>query len=99
MNITENREGDCITLIVEGNIDTNTAPRLQATLLQAFQKISKVTVDLSKCPYMSSAGLRALLIAQKTAMSKGGKLSISNVTESVMSVFKMTKFDTVLNII
>ncbi len=99
MNITEAKKDDTLEISVEGNVDTNTAPRLQETLLQAFQKSSKVVLDLDKCPYMSSAGLRALLIAQKTAMSKGGALTICNVKEAVMSVFKMTKFDAVLNIV
>ncbi len=99
MNITETKLDDGIMIAVEGNVDTNTAPRLQETLLQAFQKASTVKLDLDKCPYMSSAGLRALLIGQKTAMSKGGTFSIFNVKDTVMSVFKMTKFDAVLNIV
>ena len=98
MTVSETKGEGMIQLSVDGNIDTNTAPRLQQSLLAAFQKSKNVVLDLNTCPYLSSAGLRALLIGQKTASSKGGSLKICNVQEPVMKVFQMTKFDQVLNL-
>ena len=80
-------------------MDTNTAPQLQTRILQCFQKSSEVVLDMAQCPYMSSAGLRALLIGQKTANSKGGILKLCNVQDTVMSVFQLSKFDSVLTIV
>ena len=99
MTITETKGEDTIQLTVEGNVDTNTAPQLQNQILQSFQKSKNVVLEMSKCPYMSSAGLRALLIGQKTATSKGGSLKICNVTTVVADVFKMSGFSTILNIV
>ncbi len=99
MNVRETKGEGMIQISVEGNVDVNTAPRLQQSLLEAFQKSRNVVLDMNGCPYMSSAGLRALLIAQKTAASKGGTFKICNVQDAVMNVFEMTKFDKVLDIV
>ncbi len=99
MTITETKGEGVLQLSVEGNVDTNTAPQLQAKILQSFQKSKNLVLEMSKCPYMSSAGLRALLLGQKTAMSKGGKMTLVGVRKEVMDIFKMTKFDSVLNIV
>ena len=98
MNVTETKGEGMIQLAVSGNVDTNTAPRLQSAVLTAFQKTSNVVLDMGQCPYLSSAGLRALLIGQKTASSKGGTFRLCNVQESVMKVLQMTKFDKVLTV-
>ena len=73
---------DCETymrLMVDGRVDTNTSPQLQQAILNAFQKQKDVVVDFLNVPYISSAGLRALLIGQKTAASKGGSMKLTNV--------------------
>ncbi|MBQ9633011.1 MAG: STAS domain-containing protein [Lachnospiraceae bacterium] len=99
MTITETKGEGTIQLGIEGNVDTNTAPQLQSRILQSFQKSKNVVLEMGECPYMSSAGLRALLLGQKTAMSKGGKLTLVNVRKEVQDIFKLTKFDSVLNIV
>lgn len=99
MTITETKGTEQIQLAIEGNVDTNTAPQLQDKILQAFQKSKNVVLDMTKCPYMSSAGLRALLIGHKTASSKGGSLKICNVADSVKQVFEVTGFAKILNIV
>ena len=98
MQVTENKEGDAIRLVVEGNVDTVTAPELQKSVLTAFQKTKHVVLDIASVPYMSSAGLRALLIGHKTATSKGGSMKIIHVHDTVMQVFKMSGFATILTI-
>lgn len=80
-------------------MDTLSAPQLQAAILQAFQSEKKVTLDFSGVPYISSAGLRALLIGQKTATAKGGSMMLRNVSEMVMNVLDMSGFSNILNIL
>ncbi len=99
MTVTETKGEDTIQLNVEGNVDTNTAPQLQTYILQAFQKGRNVVIEMSKCPYMSSAGLRALLIGQKTATSKGGSMKLVNVQPTVKDVFEVSGFATILTVI
>lgn len=92
---------DCETymrLLVEGRVDTNTSPQLQQAILNAFQKQSDVVVDFLNVPYISSAGLRALLIGQKTAASKGGSMKLTNVSDVVMNIFEMSGFSKILKI-
>lgn len=92
---------DCesyVRLIVEGRVDTNTSPQLQQAILNAFQKNKDVVVDFLNVPYISSAGLRALLIGQKTAASKGGSMKLTNVSETVMEILNMTGFSKILKI-
>lgn len=96
MTITEIKGTNEYTLLVEGRIDTTTSPQLQEKLLITFQKVNNVILDFDKCEFISSAGLRALLIGQKTAQSKRGSMKLINVNEVVMSVFEVTGFDSIL---
>ena len=98
MNISETRSGDVIHIKIDGRVDTTTSPQLQNAILQAFQKGSKLVLDFSGVEYVSSAGLRALLIGQKTANSKGGSMTLVHVAEAVLQVFKMSGFSGILHI-
>lgn len=98
MNLTETRNGSTIQIKIEGRVDTTTSPQLQQAILTAFQKGSKVVLDFQEVSYVSSAGLRALLIGQKTAMSKGGSMVMVHVQEMVMSVLEMSGFSGILQI-
>ncbi len=92
---------DCesyVRLIVEGRVDTNTSPQLQQAILNAFQKNKNVVLDFLNVPYISSAGLRALLIGQKTASSKGGSMKLTNVCETVMEILNVTGFSKMLKV-
>ena len=98
MNISETRAGDAIQIQIEGRVDTTTSPQLQSAILQAFQKGNKLVLDFSNVAYVSSAGLRALLIGQKTANSKGGSMTLTHVPEAVSQVFDMSGFSGILSI-
>ena len=98
MQVTETREGEVIQLSVEGRVDTTTAPDLQKQILDAFQKVRHVVIDFMNVEYISSAGLRALLLGQKTATGKGGSLKILNVNDAVKQVFDMSGFSKILTI-
>lgn len=96
MQITEVRENDVITISVEGRVDTNTSPQLQDAILKSFQKVNQVILNFEQCTYVSSAGLRALLIGQKTANSKKGMMKLINVPDILRSVLQMSGFINIL---
>lgn len=98
MNITESRNENVVQLAVEGRIDTNTSPQLQASILQAFQKGKTLVLDFEKVEYISSSGLRALLLGQKTANSKGGSMKLYHVSGTVKKVLDMSGFSKILTI-
>lgn len=96
MTIEEVKDGDKIQLNIEGKVDVNSSNELQTEILKAFQKCPNVILNFSGVSYISSAGLRALLIGQKTAGSKGGKFMIINANEGVMDVLRVTGLDKVI---
>ncbi len=98
MTILETRNDGIIWLDIDGRVDTNTGPQLQKSILQAFQKGSRVILNMEKVEYISSAGLRALLLGQKTACSKGGSMKLVHVCDVVMEVFRLTGFADILTI-
>lgn len=98
MTITAIQTGGQITLSIEGRVDTNTSPQLQGEILKSFQSAKSLILDFEKVPYISSAGLRALLIGQKTASSKGASMELINVTGVVMSVLESVGFSKILTI-
>ena len=98
MTINKMLNGDTVTLALEGRIDTATTPALQAAVLEAFQGAKNLVLDFEKVPYISSAGLRALLIGQKTATSKRGKMELININEMVYSILETVGFTDILNL-
>ena len=98
MEMTEKKNEGQIILEVSGSVDTVTSPELQSSILTSFQKSKELVLDMSGVPYMSSAGLRALLIGQKTAASKGGTMTVTGVQSTVMQVLEMSGFSKVLTI-
>ena len=97
MTINKNLEGSKQTLSLEGRLDTVTAPALEAELKQSLNDVAELAFDFSKLEYISSAGLRVLLAAQKT-MNKQGSMVIRHVNESIMEVFEVTGFIDILSI-
>ncbi len=98
MNIVTSDCGEYTRLMIDGRVDTVTSPQLQQAILNAFQVKNEVVVDFLNVPIISSAGLRALLIGQKTAESKGGSMRLANVNEMVLEVFQMTGFHKILTV-
>jgi anti-anti-sigma factor len=98
MEITQKQDAGQTTLLVEGRIDTNTSPALQEAITAAFKTVQSVTVDFTGVSYISSAGLRALLIGQKTASSKHGEFALTNVNEMVKSILDTVGFSKILTI-
>ena len=98
MTITKIQNGDALMLQVDGRVDTTTSPELQKAILEAFQTAAKVTLDLEKVVYVSSAGLRALLLGQKTAGSKGATMELLHVAPTVKAVLDSVGFSKILTI-
>ena len=97
MTITKTQNAAALTLAVEGRLDTTTAPELEKELKSSLAGVSELTLDFAKLEYISSAGLRVLLSAQKQ-MSKQGSMVVKNVNELVQEVFEVTGFADILNI-
>jgi anti-anti-sigma factor len=97
MTVTK-QAGEKLVLEVEGRIDTTTAPQLQAELIPAFDENKDVVLDFAKVNYISSAGLRILLMGQKTAAAKGGTLVLKNLIDDVSEVLNMTGFSKFMTI-
>ena len=97
MNIIKKQEGTTLTIALEGRLDTVTSPQLEGELRTAVNGVTDLIFDLSALEYISSAGLRVLLSAQKV-MSKQGKMTIRNVKPEIMDIFDVTGFVDILNI-
>ena len=98
MQLTKNLSGSTLTIAVDGRIDTTTAPVLENELKESLNdSIDSLIIDFEKLAYISSAGLRVLLSAQKT-MNKQGKMVVKNVSEEVNEVFEITGFCDILTI-
>ena len=89
------RNAEEIVLEIVGRLDTTTAPALDKTINENVNDIKNLTLDFKGLEYISSAGLRVLLGAQKK-MQKIGSMKVINVCESVMEVFEMTGFADIL---
>jgi len=88
MHISAQRQSDSLTLLLDGRLDMNTAPTLEAAL--QLDGVRTLTLDLNACPYISSAGLREILRAQKALVPRGGGVMLVNVARDVQEVLEVT---------
>ena len=97
MTIEKKINQDEVTLIVSGRLDTQTAPELEKELDSVLADIKELTFDFANLEYVSSAGLRVILKAQK-AMNAQGSMKLTGVNDSIMEVFDITGFLDILTI-
>ena len=97
MIINQNTNGILTTLEIIGRLDTTTAPELEVVVDNYLADTQELVLDFQGLEYISSAGLRVLLKAQKSMMKKG-KMKILNVNEAIMEVFEITGFSDILTI-
>ena len=97
MMIYKEKNGSALSVALEGRLDTSTAPVLEKTLTGSLDGVSELTMDFAGLEYISSAGLRVLLAAQK-AMNKQGSMKLKNVNETIMEIFEVTGFSDILTI-
>lgn len=97
MNITKTNSDSELVLKVEGRLDTTTAPELETEIKNSIDGVSSLIFDFAALEYISSAGLRVLLTAQKI-MSKQGKMVVKNVSNAINEIFEVTGFVDILTI-
>ena len=97
LTINKTIENGKAVFALEGLLDTLTAPELEKELRDSIDGVSELTLDFAKLEYISSAGLRVLLIAQKI-MDRQGSLKVTNVDEPIMEIFEATGFSDYLTI-
>ncbi|WP_442944916.1 STAS domain-containing protein [Oribacterium sp. C9] len=97
MNITKKKEDTKLDIALEGRLDTTTAPQLDETVNAEIEGVKELNFDFSALEYVSSAGLRVLLSAQKK-MNKQGSMVIRNVSEEINEIFNVTGFSDILTI-
>ena len=97
LNINKKADGGTLTVVLEGRLDTITSPELETELKNSLDGVTELGMDFEKLEYISSAGLRVLLSAQKT-MNSQGSMKVIHVNETVMEIFEVTGFVDVLTI-
>ena len=97
MTIEKNLNGTELNVKVSGRLDTTTAPELEAEVMGAISGVTKLVLNFEALEYLSSAGLRLLLHAQKI-MNKQGEMIIKNVNETINEIFEVTGFIDILTI-
>ena len=97
MTINKQKNGNGLFISLEGRLDTTTSPALEQELKESLEGVELLALDFEKLDYISSAGLRVLLSAQKT-MNKQGEMKIKNVNETILEIFEVTGFNDILTI-
>ena len=97
LNINKEVTGNNLTVSLEGRLDTTTAPQLEGELKSALDGKTELVIDMAKLEYISSAGLRVLLSAQKV-MNKQGNMVVKNASDEVKEIFEVTGFSDILTI-
>lgn len=98
MNIKQKKEDKKLIVSISGKVDTQTAPELMEFLKGVMPGVEELVLDFQEVEYISSAGLRVVLFAQKT-MNAQGSMTVVNVNEDIMEVFELTGFNDILTII
>ena len=97
MTVETKKTGNNLEMFIKGRLDTTTSPELELKLKDALTDIKSLVIDIKDLEYVSSAGLRVLLQAQKV-MNKQGSMVIRNASEDVMEIFEVTGFSDILTI-
>lgn len=98
MDIQKTIDGSAVTIAVSGRLDTNTAPQFETELKGCLNGASDLTLDFSGLEYISSAGLRVLLSAQKLMNAQGGSMRVTGSNDIVKEIFEVTGFTDILTI-
>ena len=96
MTIQQTKDGEILTMAIEGRIDTLTAPELKTQIEGAIDGVMDLILDFSKVDYISSAGLRSLMTAQNWMDARDGSMVIRNASKNIQGIFKVTGLDSFL---
>ena len=97
LNIEKEQNAAALSVKLSGRLDTTTAPELESVLKDSLDGVSALTIDMAGLEYISSAGLRVLLSAQKI-MNRQGEMKLVHVNETILEVFEVTGFSEILTI-
>ena len=97
MTITKEKNGTDLTIYLSGRLDTTTAPELESELSEDLQGVKDLTFHFGNLEYISSAGLRVIMAAQKI-MTKQGSMVVTNASEEVKEIFEVTGFSSIIEI-
>ena len=97
MKIIKELNNEQLVLSLEGELNTITAPELEEVIKNELNNVNSLVIDLAKLNYLSSAGLRVLLVAQKIMVKKDGMV-VRHPNNEVMEIFSLTGFSSVLDI-
>ena len=97
LNIEKKTNGNALTVVLSGRLDTTTAPELEKQLKDSMGGVEALAIDMESLEYISSAGLRVLLSAQKV-MNRQGSMTVTHLNETIMEIFEVTGFSDILNI-
>ena len=97
MTIEKSVNGTELSVVLSGRLDTTTAPQLEAELKASLEGVETLIFDFTALEYLSSAGLRVLLAAQKT-MNRQGSMVVRNVNETITEIFEVTGFCDILTV-
>lgn len=98
LNLTKKEEGTSITVALDGELNTLTAPELKELLDNIIPKTESLCLDFASCDFVSSAGLRILLNTYKSMKAKNGTMELLNVGSNFSEVLNITGLDAVFNI-
>ena len=98
LSIRKEAEDGRAVFYLEGKLDNSTSPELEDELNGALDGVTELTLDLEKLDYVSSAGLRVILSAQKT-MNQQGEMKVINVNQTIMDIFEVTGFLEILTVV
>lgn len=98
LNIRKAVDGTALTLSLDGRLDTTTSPALEAELKKSLPGVSVLSFDCAQLAYISSAGLRVLLSAQKI-MNRQGEMKLIHVSDAILEIFEVTGFSDILTIV
>ena len=97
MEIKQTLNNDELIVTLKGEINSSTAPELEEALKDSLDNIKRLVFDFTELSYISSAGLRVLLVAKKTIDKNDGKMIVKNPNDSIMDVFEITGFKNILD--
>ena len=97
LDIKKTQEGESLVIALDGRLDTITAPQLEEEIRDGIDGVAELVFDFTDLAYVSSAGLRVLLSAQKTMNAKGSMV-VKNVSEDIQEIFDVTGFSDILTI-
>lgn len=98
MNVNKIKDGDVLTVAIEGSLDIKTSPQLREAMIGELDNISSLIFNLSDCNYTSSAGLRVILESYQILSAEGGNMSIINVNSMLYDTLKLSGFTDFIDI-